>query len=181
MRNPNPFTVRQVRLLEVVRDRIQEIDNPDPDIISNESYRFYTEITKQFGKIPKIRFRPNSSQIKAEVIDSAGLINESHKEKKAEIRAKFEIREARNSKANLFESEWNNIMLKAKKATFTLALINQLMATGQQPISEPLSQLQSIVMDEYKGQIKTTDKSQTVNSIENKEIKGYADELAELE
>jgi len=181
MRNPNPFTARQVRLLEAIHNRIREINNPDPEVITNESYEFHTEQTKQFGKIPKLRFRPNSSRIKAEIVDSAGLIDESLKEKKAEIRAKFGIREARNAKANLFESEWNNIMLKAKKATFTVGLINQLLATSHQTISSPMALLQSIVMEEYKGQIKTNNPLQTANPKENREIKGYAQELAELE
>lgn len=181
MRNPNPFTARQIRLLEAIQQKLQEIDNLDPEIITNESYEFHTEQTKQFGKIPKLRFRPNSSQIKAEIIDSAGLIDESLKEKKDEIRTRFGIREARNAKANLFESEWNNIMLKAKKATFTVGLINQLLATSHQTVSEPMTLLQSIVMEEYKGQIKTKNPPQKANSKENTEIKGYAQELAELE
>jgi hypothetical protein len=69
----------------------------------------------------KIRFRPNSGQIKAEIIEKAGLTKVSQNEKKAEIRKKFGIREARNGKANLFESEWNNCMHKAKKATLITA------------------------------------------------------------
>lgn len=181
MRNQNPFTARQVRLLEAIQGRIQEINNPDPEVITNEGYEFHTEQTKQFGKIPKLRFRPNSSRIKAEIIISAGLIDESQKEKKAEIRAQFGIKEARNAKANLFESEWNNIMFKAKKATFTVGLINQLMATDLQPVSTPMALLQSIVMEEYNGQIKTNNPIQTANPKENREIKGYAQELAELE
>ena len=65
MRNPQPFTERQIRILETIREKIQQINDPDPDIITHESYEFHIEQTKQFGKIPKIRFRPNSGQIKA--------------------------------------------------------------------------------------------------------------------
>ena len=181
MRNPNPFTARQVRLLEAIHNRIKEINNPDPDVITNESYEFHTEQTKQFGKIPKLRFRPRSAQIKAEIIVSAGLIDESQKEKKAEIRARFGIREARNAKANLFESEWNNLIHKFKLAAATLGIANQTFATANQTVSEPIALLQSIVMEEYKSQIKAKNPLQTAKPKENKEIKGYAQELAEME
>lgn len=185
MRSPNPFTDRQVKLLEAIHSRIQEINNPDPDVITNESYEFHTEQTKQFGKIPKLRFRPRSAQIKAEIIVSACLIDESQKEKKAEIRARFGIREARNAKANLFESEWNNIMLKAKKATFTVGLINQLLATDLQAVSTPLALLQSIVMEEYATQIKAKRKAFHGMKYEGEQqklkIKGYDEELDDVD
>jgi len=184
MRNPNPFTARQIRLLEAIREKIREINDPDPEVITNESYEFHTEQTKQFGKIPKIRFRPNSGQIKAEIIEKDGLIDESQSEKKVEIRKKYGIREARNSKANLFESEWNNIMFKVKKATFTAAYINQLFATGQQTVSEPIALFQSVVMEEYAGQIKV--KMDGIHTegpeINEKEpVKGYGEELMDIQ
>jgi hypothetical protein len=72
-------------------------------------------------------------------------------------------------------------MLKVKKATFTVGLINQLMATDLQPISTPMALLQSIVMEEYNGQIKTNNPTKTANLPKNPEIRGYAEELAELE
>ena len=184
MRNPNPFTDRQIRLLEAIREKLRQINDPDPEIITNESYEFHTELTKQFGKIPKIRFRPNSGQVQAEIIKSANLIDESQTEKKADIRKKHGIREARNSKANLFESEWNNIMLKLKKATFTAAYINQLFATGRQRLSDPIQLLQSIVMEEYAGQIKV--KKEGIHTegpeIKDKEpVKGYDEELMNIQ
>ena len=181
MRNSNPYTNRQIRFLEAIREKLREINDPEPEIITNESYEFHAAQTKQFGKIPKIRFGPNSCQIKAEIIEKAGMIDESQSEKKAEIRKKYGIREARNSKANLFESEWNNIMLKVKKATFTAAYINQLFATGRQTVSEPIALFQSIVMEEYAGQIKATNPIETSNPRENTVVKSYTDELAELE
>jgi hypothetical protein len=185
MRSPNAFTARQIRFLEAIHNRIKEINNPDPEVITNESYEFHTEQTKQFGKIPKLRFRPRSAQIKAEIIVSPGLIDESQKEKKAEIRAKFGIREARNAKANLFESEWNNIMLKAKKAAFTVGLINQLLATDLQAVSTPMAQLQSIVMEEYATQIKVKRKAVHRMKYEGEQqkpkIKGYYEELDDVD
>ena len=188
MRNPNPFTERQIRLLEAVREKIRQINDIDPEIIRYDSYEFRAEQTKQFGKIPKIKFRPNGCCIKAGLIEKAGLIDESRSEKKAKIRKKFGIREARNSQANLFESEWNNIMLKVKKATFTAAYINKLFATGQQTVAVPITLLQQIVMEEYRGQIKVNKESihqpETIKTAGTQiisRIRPYDQELAELE
>jgi hypothetical protein len=162
-----------------------QINDPDPDIITHESYEFHIKQTKQFGKIPKIKFRLNSGQIKARIIEKAGLIDESQNDKRAEIRKKFGIREGRNSKANLFESEWNNIMLKAKKATFVAAYINQLFAAHTQTIAELMQLMQTIIQDEYKEQIKA--KRETIHSKEkpdtqeNESLKSYEEELMEVE
>ena len=188
IRNPNPFTERQVHLLEALHEKIRQIDDPDPDIITHESYDWNIESTKQFGKIPKIRFHPKSCQIKAELIEKAGLVDEARQEQISQIRRKYGIRKARNGMANLFESEWNNIMLKAKKATFTLALVNLLFTAEHQTVSDPVALLQQIVMDEYGAQIKErkepihpqnvkgTPKSYGITG-----IKPYDQELSELD
>ena len=154
MRNPNPFTERQIRLLKAVHDKIRQMDDPDPEIIRNETYEWHIQLTKQFGKIPKIRLKPNSGQIKADLIRCAGLDNESDKEEISQIRRKYGITMARNREARLFEAEWNNIMFKIKKGVFTVGFLNQLFAFNNQPLAEPIKQLQQIVMDEYASQIK---------------------------
>lgn len=188
IRNPNPFTERQVRLLEALHEKIRQIDDPDPDIITHESYDWNIESTKQFGKIPKIRFHPKSCQIKAELIEKAGLVDEARQEQISQIRRKYGIRKARNGLANLFESEWNNIMLKAKKATFTIALVNLLFSAEHQTVSDPVALLQQIVMDEYGAQIKernvpihTHNVKGAPESPEIPEIKPYDQELAGLD
>ena len=80
-------------------------------------------------------------------------------------------------------------MLKAKKAIFTIALINQLFCSMDQTISEPIEHLQDIVMDEYSPQIKAKrddingkekEKSRSETQ-ENTGIKPYDEELAQLE
>lgn len=185
IRNPNPFTERQIRLLEAIREKIRQIDDPDPDIITHESYDWFIESTRQFGRIPKIRFHPKSCQIKAELIEKAGLVDEARQEQISQIRRKYGIRKARNGLANLFESEWNNIMLKFKKATFVAAYINQLFATDQQTIAEPMQLLQSVVMDEYSKQIKAKKdiihSKEKLESQENKRVRSYEEELMEVE
>ena len=76
-------------------------------------------------------------------------------------------------------------MLKAKKATFTVALIKQLFCSMNQTISDPIEHLQCIVMDEYSPQIKAKreeipNKESEKRGHENhqkKFFKSYADEL----
>ena len=188
MRNRDPFTKRQIKFLEAVREKIRKINDPEPEIITHESYEWFTKQTKQFGKIPKLRFRPNSGQIKAELVRNAGLVDESKRNEITQIRQKYGIIEARNQEARLFESEWNNIMLKAKKATFTVALINQIFAAQDQELSDPIRLMQRIVMDEYAPQITARKEpiypSETAKPAEPQEKKGfkpYDEELAELE
>ncbi|RJR23646.1 MAG: hypothetical protein C4582_05285 [Desulfobacteraceae bacterium] len=149
MRNSSPFTDRQRRLLEAIREQIRALNDPEPEIITHEACEWVTEDTKTFGKIPKIRFRPYACRTKAELVKQAGLVDEAKEHEIVQLRKLYSIREVRNKEARLFESEWNNIMLKAKKAAFTLALINSLFSTHNQTVSEPIRLLQSIVLLEY--------------------------------
>ena len=193
IRNTNPFTERQVHLLKAIQKKISEINDPDPEIITYESYEWFTEQTKHFGKIPKIRFYPNSCLAKAEIIQKAGLVNESRQQEITQFRKNIGIKKPRDKisrvRSRLFESEWNNIMLKAKKSTFTVALINQLFCASEQITSEPIEHLQNIVMDEYSPQIKTKrndinekekDKSEA-ETHQHKNFRPYDEELGEVE
>ena len=115
------------------------------------------------------------------------------KKKINQLRKGLGVKKPRDRKsrieARLFESEWNNIMLKAKKATFTVALINQLFCSKNQTISDPMEHLQRIVMDEYSQQIKA--KRENIHKKENekrgqknhqnKNFKTYDQELREIE
>ena len=184
VRKTNPFTDRQLRLLEAIRDKMSQINDPNPDIITNESYEVSIKHTKQFGKIPKIRFRPNSSQIKAELVKKSGIVDESRETEIARLRRLYGVSGARNSKARLFEEEWNNIMFKVKKAAFTAGMINQLFAAENQAVSEPIHILQQVVMEEYASFIKVKRKRihrDDNNKNADDQCKGYDEELEELE
>ena len=157
-RTQNPFTDRQIRLLQAIQAKLREIDNPNKSCVTHESYWFDDETTKNYGKIPKIRFRPNSQSIKAGIMRSAGLIESVsaiRKEKLARIKdkigyeARFRPKTDRDRLADLFDKEWNNLMFKAKKAVFTLALLNQSFANGDEPVAEPVVLLQGIVMEKF--------------------------------
>ena len=79
--------------------------------------------------------------------------------------------------------------LKAKKATFTVALINQLFTKKDQTIADPVALLQQVVMDEYVNQIRRKklpidNKGWGNNRYETskeKDFKPYDEELSELE
>ena len=185
MRNPNAFTERQIRLIEAVCDKIREINDPNPEIITDMTCEWRYKQTRKFGRIPKIHFNPYSSQMKAELVRKAGLIDDDREQQLEQLRRKYGIRATRNKEARLFESEWNNIMFKSKKATFTVAYINQLFASDQQTIAEPMQLLQSVVMDEYSKQIRA--KRETIHSKEkpdtqeNERFRSYEEELMEVE
>jgi hypothetical protein len=191
IRNPNPFTQRQIQLLKAIREKIYEINDPNPEIITDESYEWFTEQTKQFGNIPKIRFYPNSCLTKSEIIEKAGLINESRQQERMRLREKIIGIDASKDKESriqtrLFESEWNNIMLKAKKATFTVALLNQLFCSTQQTISDPIEHLQRIVLEEYAPRInnpKNAGNRETRRNeiLSSKDYKAYDQVIEEIE
>jgi len=188
MRNPNSFTDRHIRLLEAVRNKVQQINDPDPEIIFNELYEFYIRQTREFGRIPKIRFKPHSCQIKAELIRDAGLIDNTKDKELNNLRQKYGIAGARNKESRLFEAEWNNMMFKLKKATYTVALINHLFASSNQSVSEPLKLMQQIVLEEYSSQIQSkkkpiysSDAIKPAETPKNERIKTYDEELADME
>ena len=157
-RNKNPFTTRQAKVLETIHHKIMEINDPDKDYITHESYKFYIAQTNQFGKIPKIQFEPNSTYIKADIMRSAGLANKARFKKINQIRADIGITKKRDTEsrtlARLFESEWNNIMHKLKKAVFTAVFVNNLFIRDHQQVSDTMDFLQQFVMEEYAGHIK---------------------------
>ncbi len=189
MRNPNPFTDQQIKFLEAIRDKIREINDPHKDYVSHESVTWYTEQLKGFGKIPKIRFKPNAQSIKAEIMRSAGLtdsISESRKQSRRAARKKQDYRQKSPKNdtqrlADLFDKMWNNIALKAKKATFTISYINRLFAMGLMPFSDPANLLQNIIADEYADYIKVEQDQQAVQEPEPTEESSYEKELLEVD
>ena len=182
IRNKNPFTDRQLRLLEAIRAKIQEITDHNPGVIRHDHFEFYTSQTKKYGRIVKIRFPPRSTQIKSELAETAGLYTEARREKLAEIRTKHAIKTARNTDAMLFEEEWNAIAFKLKKALYTTGLINFMFATDNQALSIPCRLMQEIVMVEYSNITAKKESIHTENSetSESMGIKPYSDELAEF-
>ena len=188
MRNPDAFTKRQIRLIKAVRDKVCEINDPNPEIITDETYQWRYEQTRQFGRIPKIRFKPYCSQAKAELVRQAGLIDDNRERQLEQLRRKYGVRSAKNKEARLFESEWNNIMFKIKKAAFTVGFLNQIFSGSDQKVAEPIRIMQEIVLEEFSLQLKAkqkpihmVDSAKPAETRKNKAIRPYDQQLAALE
>ena len=188
MRPQNPFTDRQLRLLETIRERLRAINDPDPEVITNEGFSWGVELTSEFGRIPKLKFNGQATRIKAELIQTACPMAEAKEKELAQIRAKYGLQGAKYKDACRFESEFNNLMIKAKKAMVTVAMINQMFATEDQAVSDPIRLLQEIVNIEYGSLVKTdkepihASKDQApAETQENKRIEPYDVQLERIE
>lgn len=188
MRSDTAYTSRQMRLLTAIYDKIQEIDDPDPDIITHETYDFIIDQTAQFGSIPKIRFSPNACRIKADIVSAANLSDPKRTAQIQKIRESYGFKAARNSDARLFDAEWNNIMFKAKKALLIIGILNNLFSKKEAAMAIPVDLLQQIILNE-KEQVFRADKALADPEASPKSSKtqefmhprGYDEELAKLE
>lgn len=185
IRNKNPFTDRQLRLLDSIRQKILEIEDPNPDVIRHDRYEFYTTVTKRYGKIVKIRFMPlsRSTAIKAELAGRAKLFNKTKREQLEKIRKKYSIKAARNTDAMLFEEEWNNLMIRLKRYIYFSGIFNQYFTTGKEQLARPIKLIQQIVLEEYPLIKAKRDPIHTENpeTSEFRRIRPYTDELAEYQ
>ncbi len=74
-------------------------------------------------------------------------------------------------------------MLKIKKAAYTLALINNVFANRDEPVSEAITLIQGIVMEEY-GRHMKTDKTPHREGENKEELfagESYEDDLMRVE
>jgi len=188
MRPQNPFTDRQLRLLETIRERLRAINDPDPEVITNEGFSWDVELTSEFGRIPKLKFHTQATRIKAELIQEACPMPEAKEKELAQIRAKYGLQGAKYKDACRFESDFNCIMLKVKKAMTTVAMVNQMFATEDQAVSDPIRLLQEIVNIEYGSMVKAPKEPihqpKDTTPAEKQEIEGiepYDAQLAQTE
>lgn len=179
MRPQNTFTARQIIFIKAICKEIALINTPDPEIITHESYTWSVIQTRRFGKIPKIRFLPHSCQKKAEIMRQSGLIDPTRQREIEKLRNKYSIRELRHGHARLFESEWDNIMLKIKKAAFTIGFINNLFVGDGERIAEPIRLLQAIVLAEHASKLKSRISPENIQPSDK--TNRYEDELNMLD
>ena len=184
VRNRNVFTSRQIKLLQAMVEKLKAITDPDPKIITHETFTWQIKQTKQFGKLPAISFKPNCNQIKAEITRAANLTNKNHDTSLQKLRDQFGIKNIKNREARLFNSELDNILFAWKKHIYAAALINNFFATNTQTISEPFTLMQEILKDEYKMLFQNTDpihdhETTQTETQESIEIKSYEKELLE--
>jgi len=188
MRSDTAYTSRQMRLLTAIYDKIHEIDDPDPDVITRDTYDWSIDQTAQFGSIPKIRFSPNACRLKADIVSVASLSDPLRAAQIQKIRESYGFKAARNQEARLFDAEWNNIMFKAKKALLIIGILNNLFSREEEVMAKPVDLLQQIILKE-KEQVFRTDKPLADPSVYPKpsktqeflNIRGYNEELEELE
>ncbi|MFC1590961.1 hypothetical protein ACFL43_00385 [Thermodesulfobacteriota bacterium] len=188
MRNPNPFTPRQLRLLEAFRNRLVAITDPDPDIITHESYSWASKLTKTFGSIPTIIFKPqgSSNRIKAEIIRAANLTDPGKDLELKKIRKQYGITERKHKEARLFNAEIDQLMFNIKKHIYASAFLNRLFVTKYQKLSDPITLMQNIIMTEFKADLgKKTDPihndSPEQQKEENETESSYSQELMEAD
>ena len=149
VRNRNVFTSRQIKLLQATLEKLKEITDPDPEIITHETFKWHIKQTKQFGKLPALSFKPNCNQIKAEITRSANLTNKTRNTSLQKIRDQFGISDIKNREARLFNSELDNILFAWKKHIYAAALINNFFTAANQTVSEPFVLMQEILKEEY--------------------------------
>lgn len=165
--NPNPLTPLQERFLSAIRNKHIEMRNPHKEVEDYKSFDFYLEHTKNFGTIPKIRFKPNSLAVKEEIMLEIGYVP---------IVKKDHWRTRRNAAAKVFDSHWDNLMFRLVKAGRMLAQINQMFAEDRQTVSNLITLLQRCIdPEESKGKIHPKEP----NPI--KDSPSYAKELAQLD
>ena len=144
---PQTRVSKQSLFLSALRSKLVELDDPNPDVITHDSYHYHETTLKGIGTIPKITFTPygQSTKIKAEILRKSNLSNESRQTEIAKIRAKFGLKTARDTQnrilARLFESYWNNYWRSIRTALARIEQAQKLFITTSdkgETISEPM-------------------------------------------
>jgi len=139
-------TTRQQRFMEALTAKIQELDDPEPDIITNEGYKYDVSDTKKDKRqLPKIIFKPygKDSKIKAEIMRSAELGDIADLEqKKAEWKKKTGHKVAQDKEdyilARRFNSYWIKYWAPIAKAIEILQDPQQRFTKPDQTVAEPI-------------------------------------------
>ena len=170
-----PLINKQSLFLSALRKKLVELDDPDPDIITHESYT-YTETTRSgFGKIPKITFKPygKNRKIKADIMRSSGIYDPAVEKEIAKIRQKYNPIQA-NQKEDIilekrFDSFWNAYWKSIRRSLNRIEQAQKLFITsGDEQISIPF-------------QILGVTPKAKKEEINKKKSKNYMDELMEVE
>jgi hypothetical protein len=176
------FALKQLRFLKVLTNRLQELDDPNPDVITHDSYEYHETCLKGIGVMPKITFKPygKSTQIKAEIMRSANIDDESRKREIDEIRKKYGIKTARDTEtrilARLFESYWNNYWRSIRTALSRIEQAQRLFITNPER-NETVSKPMRIML----GNAGVFANKQQEIEESQKEKKSYAEELINID
>ena len=176
------FVLKQHQFLKALTNRLQELDDPNPDIITHDSYEYHETNLKGIGVMPKITFKPygKSTQIKAEIMRSANIDDESRKKEIDEIRKKFGLKQARDTEtrilARLFESYWNNYWRSIRTALSRIEQAQRLFITNPER-NETISKPMRIML----GNVGVFPNKQQEIEESQKEKKSYAEELMNID
>ena len=180
IRKTQSQTTKQALFLQFLTEQLKDMDDPDADIITHDSYEYHETNLKGIGTIPKITFKPygKSTQIKAEIMRKANLDDQSRQKEIAEIRTKLGLTTARDTEARilarLFESYWNNYWRKVRTALNRIEEAQKFFITnpeGNETISRPMK-----IMMGNKAVVGNETKEE-----KDMKSKSYMDELMELD
>lgn len=172
---------KQYRFIEAVYKKLREMDNLEPEIITHDSYEWHKMTLKGFGTIPKLTFGPygKGTKIKAEIMRSANLLDESRHKEIEGLRRKFNFQKARDHEdrilARLFESYWNSYWKGVIRALYRIEQAQKLFIKPNETISEPIQILMGKSLPNSSFDLKSPQKP------DFPDIKPYDAILAELE
>ena len=108
-------TTNQSKWLEALASKLKEIDDPNPDIIRHDTYKWQLTNLKGIGNIPKISFFPygRDTTIKAEIMRNAGLNQgPDWTKKKANIAKEKGLTVAEDKEDRILARKFNNYSIE---------------------------------------------------------------------
>jgi hypothetical protein len=172
---------KQKRFLDELQKKLLELDDPDPEIITYESYSYSLRyVARHCTWLPKITFTPygKDTKIKAEIMRKASLGTNAARERELmKLREKYGFNKGREAEdrilARKFNAYWDRYWSRKAKALDELEDPQKRFVKGDDTIAEPIR----LIM-EHKIPLLRTEWPETH---ENVDIKPYSEELLELE
>jgi len=171
--------------IQALVNKLKEIDDPDPEIIMHEGYKYSLRYVKKYKrKLPWITFTPYGSdtRIKAEIMRNAAMgITDEHIEKLKGIRTKHGLDTKMvpvNSRlAKRFRKRWNSYWNEKAKAIEALQDPQLQFSRPYETVAEPIR----LMMGDKISQLNDSPESKKAERHEFNGQKSYDDVLAELE
>ena len=146
---PLSTITKQSLFLIALRNKLKAIDDPNPDIITHDSYEYRKINLRGIGIIPKITFKPYGQgiRIKGEIMRSANIYDKDIEREIDEIREKYGPKKTKDKEnrilARRFESYWNNYWRGIRTALNRIEQAQKIFITTSNPqnkdqISEPM-------------------------------------------
>jgi len=179
---------KQKLFLVSLRDKLIEFDDPNPSIITHDSYEYIVKNISGIGRIPAIRFFPygRTVKIKADIMRSANIHDHKLEKEIDEIRAKYTPKVAKDKESRIlarrFESYWNSYWRGVRTAINRIEQAQKLFITSKsETISKPMQILMGNKLNMIHKNNQTNQDNQTNQNNQNQKTKSYADELMEVD